>query len=445
MNLVPSFQPLLQVFSSEMSCPTFRNFCQILLGWFFAHQHLISQAIFLSGNAGTRHHAAFYRVFSNAAWDINQVGWNLCERIIMRFYRSSKTPVELVIDDTNARKSGRKVFGTGWHYDPLCTAPKKKQSTWAHNWVVLTVMVHPFRDSAKRVAMTVQSRLYIALKTAQKKNHAYHTKSQLALEMLQTLCAKYPKRMFHLLVDAAYGVGDMLAKLPANCHMTSRLRCDARLYRRLNPVGEKGRGRPRKRGKAMEKAAVLFANRVKTHREMTLYGRLTQVSWVTFKAFLHDSPNRELRLVVVQFPEDKRKKASKLVTLYSTNLELTAQEIIESYCRRWSIEETFQEAKGHLGFEEPRSWSEKSVRRLGPTILILHSLLWLWASREKLDKRTVEMKLPWNRKTEKLSIADILQIMREKQVKEFIKSTQERKSSRIKLPQMLRFLVNAAA
>jgi hypothetical protein len=62
-----------------------------------------------------------------------------------------------------------------------------------------------------------------------------------------------------------------------------------------------------------------------------------------------------------------------------------------------------------------------------------------------MDKRTVEMKLPWNRKTEKLSIADILQIMREKQVKEFIKSTQERKSSRIKLPQMLRFLVNAAA
>jgi hypothetical protein len=147
----------------------------------------------------------------------------------------------------------------------------------------------------------------------------------------------------------------------------------------------------------------------------------------------------------VQFPEDKRKKASKLVTLYSTNLELTAQEIIESYCPRWSIEETFQEAKGHLGFEEPRSWSEKSVRRLGPTILMLHSLIWLWASREKLNKRAVEMKLPWNRKTEKLSIADILQIMREKQLKELIRSTQERKSSRIKLPQMLRLLVNAAA
>ena len=67
MNLVPSFQSLMQIFSSEMSCPNFRNFCQILIRWFFTHKHLISQAIVLSGNAGTRHHTAFYRVFSNAA------------------------------------------------------------------------------------------------------------------------------------------------------------------------------------------------------------------------------------------------------------------------------------------------------------------------------------------------------------------------------------------
>ncbi|MFM7128003.1 MAG: transposase [bacterium] len=445
MNLVPSFKPLLQVFSAEMSSPTFQTFYQIIIGWFFASQHLISQAIFHSGNARIRHHASFYRVFSCAAWDINRVGWNTCDRIFSRFYRSSKIPIELVIDDTNARKCGRKVFGTGWHYDPLSTAPNKKQSTWAHNWVVLTVLVHPFRDSAKRVAMTIQSRLYISLKTAQKKKLAYCTKTGLALEMLQILCDKYPNRMFHLLVDAAYGVSDMIAKLPSNCHMTSRLRCDSRFYRLFKPVEKQGRGRPRKRGKAMEKATVLFQNRVKTSRELTLYGRPTKVQWVTFKACLYETPERELRIVVVQFPETKGKKIPKLVTLYSTNLGMSAQEVVESYCRRWSIEETFQEAKGHLGFEEPRSWSEMSVRRLAPTILILHSLLWLWASREKLNTRTVNMKLPWNRKTEFLSMTDILQIMREKQVKEIIKSTQNDGPKRKKRCKYLQYLIPAAA
>jgi DDE superfamily endonuclease len=445
MNLVPSFRLLLQVFSGEMSSPTFRNFSQIVIGWFFASQHLISQAILYSGNARDRHHASFYRVFSSAVWDINRVGWNLCDRIIARFYRSPKIPIEIVLDDTNARKCGRKVFGTGWHHDPLSTAPSKKQCTWAHNWVVLTILVHPFKDCSKRVAMTIQSRLYIALKTALKNKHAYQTKPALALEMLQTLCAKYPNRMFHLLADAAYGMGYMITKLPCNCHLISRLRIDSRFYRVFKPVETQGRGRPRKRGKAMEKAAVLFEKRVKTVRELTLYGRLTKVQWVTFKASLYDSPNREIRVVVVQFPETKGKKTPKLVALYSTNLDMSAQDVIESYCRRWSIEETFQEAKWHLGFEEPQSWSEKAASRIAPTILILHSLLWLWASREKLNKRTVKMKSPWNKKTEKLSMADILEIMREKQVKEINKSAQNDNSTRKKLPQKLRFRISLAA
>lgn len=446
MHLVPSFKPLLQVFSAEMSSPTFRNFAQIVIGWFFASQRLISQAIVLSGNSLTRHHASFYRVFSYASWDIDQVGWNLCGQIISRFYRCSKKVIEVALDDTNARKCGRKVFGTGWHYDPLSTAPQNKQSTWAHNWVVLTILVHPFRFSAKRVAMTVQSRLYISSKTAQKEKLAYCNKTSLALEMLQELCMKFPKRMFHLLADAAYGVGGMIANLPSNCHMTSRLRSDTRFYRLFVPVeGKKGRGRPRKRGNAMEKAAILFENRVKTIRKLTLYGQRTQVQWVTFKACLYEVPTREIRVVVVQLPETKGKNQPKLVTLFSTNVAMSAQEVIESYCRRWSIEETFHEVKSHMGFEEPQSWSEKAVRRIAPTILILHSLLWLWASREKLDKRTIKMKAPWNRKTENLSIADILEIMREKQVKEIIKSNENDGSKRKKLPQKLRLLISTAA
>ena len=30
-------------------------------------------------------------------------------------------PVRLVVDDTLFRRTGRKVFGTGWHHDPLGT------------------------------------------------------------------------------------------------------------------------------------------------------------------------------------------------------------------------------------------------------------------------------------------------------------------------------------
>lgn len=425
MTLLSSLQDRLQVFSSEMTKPTFQNFVQIMLGWLFAARHTVAAAVKASGNAGNRHHSAFYSTFSRASWDVDQVGWNLAREVLKRFYRRARTPVEIVIDDTNAVKSGRKIYGTGWHYDPLADTPKNQSNTWAHNWVVLTILAHPLHQ-AKRVALSVQTRLYIPLKTAQKQHLPYRTKLDLAADMLQTLCKLYPKRIFRLLVDSAYGVGEMLNRLPANCHLISRLRANARLYRPLaTPAsGEKrGRGRPRIRGTEMDKASEIFASRKrKTVRTLTLYGKATKVEWVTFQASLYQAPSRLLRVVLVQFPEHKGRKPA-LVTLYSTDLEMAPAEVIEAYCRRWSIEETFHDAKGHLGMDESQSWSRKAVERMLPTVMYMHSILWIWAGRERLERQAATRKAPWNRSTKNLSMGDIIEIAREMQLDEIIKSS----------------------
>lgn len=64
MNLVSSLQDCLQVFSSEMTKPTFRNLLPVLFGWLFSSRHTIAAAIHASGHAGSRHHSAFYRTIS---------------------------------------------------------------------------------------------------------------------------------------------------------------------------------------------------------------------------------------------------------------------------------------------------------------------------------------------------------------------------------------------
>ncbi|MFM1801545.1 MAG: hypothetical protein RJA81_897, partial [Planctomycetota bacterium] len=61
MNLVSSLQDCLQVFSSEMTKPTFRNLLPVLFGWLFSSRHTLAAAIQASGHAGSRHHSAFYR------------------------------------------------------------------------------------------------------------------------------------------------------------------------------------------------------------------------------------------------------------------------------------------------------------------------------------------------------------------------------------------------
>jgi len=447
MNLLPSLRNLLQVFSAEMTSPTFCNFVQITLGWLFASRHTVAAAVQASGNARIRHHSAFYRTFANARWNVEEVGWNLAKEILSRYHPRVRTPVEIGIDDTNAAKSGRKIYGTGWHYDPLADSPKGKRTTWAHNWVVLAILAEPLRDQAKRVALAVQARLYVPPKTAKKKGLPYRTKLDHAADMLRMLCESYPNRIFHLLADAAYGVGEMITRLPSNCILISRLRSDARLFRPVDPTPPNAKrrpGRPRIRGTEMDKAAAIFATRKRrTVRTLTLYGKATKVEWVTFQACLYQAPSRLLRVVVVQFPEHKGKKPA-LVTLYSTNPEMGPEEVIEAYCRRWSIEETFHDAKGHLGMDEPQCRSRKAVERMVPTILYLHAILWIWAGRERLGRQAAARKAPWNRSTTNLSMGDIIEIAREKHLAEMIKSSENNGPSLRNLASSLGRMLRAA-
>ena len=426
MDLLPSFRDLLQVFSAQMTAPTSRNFNQIAVGWLFSSRHTVASAVQGSGNDRTRHHSAYYRTFANASWDVDQVGWNLAAKILDRYHPRVSTPVEIVIDDTNATKSGRKIFGTGWHYDPLADSPGSKRSTWAHNWVTLAMLAEPLRDQQKRVAMAVQARLYVPPKTAEKQDLPYRNKLDHASDMLRTLCETYPNRKFRLLVDAAYGVGEMITRLPSNCILVSRLRSDARLFQPLEPSPpntKKGPGRPRIRGEEMNKAGSIFeASKQRTIRKLTLYGKETTVEWETFQACLYQAPSQLLRVVVVQFTEVKGKKPP-LVTLYATDPEMSPEKVIEAYCRRWAIEETFHDAKGRLGLDEPQCRSRKAVEHMAPTILFLHAILWMWAGRARLGRQAASRKAPWNRSTQNLSLGDIIEIAREKHLEEIIKSS----------------------
>ena len=120
------------------------------------------------------------------------------------------------------------------------------------------------------------------------------------------------------------------------------------------------------------------------------------------------------------------------------------EEIITAYCRRWSIEETFHDAKGHLGMDQPQSSSRKAVERMVPMILYMHSILWIWAGVEHLERQTASRKARWNRSTQNLSMGDIIAIAREKQLDEIIKSTRVENSTLQKITRPLAVLIRAA-
>ena len=402
MTLVPCFVGCLQELAPLMTAPSFQTFLTIATGWVFARRRTVTGMIVAAGAVETKHHSAFHRFFANARWSLDRVGLTVFDLIEPW---TDKT-VMLAIDDTLARKRGLKIFGVGMHHDPLLSTRKTALMNWGHSWVVLGVIVKlPFRTD-RYFCLPILFRMYLNKKAAARGRRVYRTRPELAVELLAKLCEHRESRSFHAVADSAYGGQSVLKHLPANCGLTSRLHLDARLYD-APPVRKPGtNGRPRKRGNRLPTPRELLDGRAR-HVELDIYGRRDRVRLCECVARWHCAPERPLRVVAVDPLTGGRTRQA----FYSTSHETAAEQVLAWYARRWSIEQTFQEAKSHLGFEQPQGWSRKAAERTAPMAMVLYSLIVLWFARDG-HRDFQPIVRPWYRSRRGPTFTDMLATLR---------------------------------
>jgi len=99
--------------------------------------------------------------------------------------------------------------------------------------------------------------------------------------------------------------------------------------------------------------------------------------------------------------------------LVTTDLTQTAQEVINQYGTRWSIEETFGWAKSRLGFEDPQNRTEPAAERTAPFALWTYSLVIHWYRQwSKSRKHLPFRQAPWYTSKALPSFADMLATLR---------------------------------
>ena len=412
MELVPGFGLLLQGLAATMTAPTFENFVTMLTGWVFAPRRTVTRMILAAGDMASKHYSSYHRLFSAARWSLDAVGLSVFH-LIEPFCGEQ---VLLAIDDTLARKRGLKMFGTGMHYDPLRSSHGKKIMNWGHSWVVLGVIVEfPFRPG-HYFCLPILFRLYLNKKKAAKHRRKYRTRPELAVEMLRMLCEHRRNKRFHAIVDSAYGGQSVLAHLPANCDLTSRLLKDARLYD-APPERKPGqRGRPRVRGNKFPTPQQMLAGRCR-RTTLDIYGRSEAARLTDVCARVFAVPDRPLRVVAVESLKGGRGQE----VFYSTCHEAIAEEVIGWYAARWSVEVSFHDSKQSLGFEEPQGWSRRAVQRTAPMAMLLYSLIVLWFAREG-HRRYQPLECPWYVSKTDPSFADMLATLRRESVRQRILS-----------------------
>jgi hypothetical protein len=414
MDLVPSFVELVQQVAPVFTAPTFNSFVTVLTGWVFARRRVVTRMIEAADAVETKHHSAFHRLFAAARWSRDELGLAVFG-LIEPWLKDGA--VLLSLDDTLARKRGLKIFGVGMHHDPLLSTRKTALMNWGHSWVVLSVVVaFPFRPG-HYFSLPILFRLYVNKKTAAKNRKLpYRTRPELAVEMLAILCKRHENRRFHVVGDSTYGGQSVLAHLPANCDLTTRLDLNARLYG-APPVRKPGtNGRPRKRGRRLPTPRQMLDQRTR-RLTLNIYGRRDRSRVADQVARVHAVPQRPLRIVAVEPLTSGRRTQA----FYSTCHPATPEQVLIWYARRWSIEETFQNAKGHLGFEQPQSWTRRAVERTAPTAMLLYSLVVLWFAAEG-HRHYRAPNRPWYRSKSCASFADMLNTLRCESVRQQVLS-----------------------
>ena len=435
MELVTSFEVVLQSLSCVMTVPSFQTWLTLVTGWIFARRRTVTQMIVAAGALEEKHFSSFHRFFSQAAWSRDELGLAVFE--LLRPWLGEV--VFLGVDDTLARKRGLKMFGTGMHIDPLLSSRGFKVTNWGHCWVVLSVVVEfPFWPE-RCFSLPILFRLYLNKKKAKKLRKAYRSKPQLTVEMLQLLCETHENLRFHLLGDSAYGGQSVLGVLPDNCDLTSRAVLDARLYE-APPTRKSGqRGRGRRRGTKLPTPKEMLARRCR-RIVLSIYGRTEAARVAEAEARMFAIPERALRIVAVEALEGGRGREA----FYSTVVDATAEQVLTWYSMRWSVEVTFHDCKQHLGFEEPQGWSEDAVQRTAPMAMLLYTAIVHWYAIEGHHHDRLSI-LPWYTRKSHASFADMLATLKRLSLRQRISALGLSGRGSRKTQELLENLVNLAA
>jgi hypothetical protein len=400
-QLTPCLQSLLAPFRPCFRPEVFATFCLMVPAWIVClGRRTISRVWETTGHAADHDHSAAFRLFHAAAWNWDEVCRLLLVKLLLAFVPGSR--VWLVIDDTLCHKRGAKVAFGGIFLDAVLSSKKHKIFRFGTNWVTLGLVIQlPFRPD-RFFCLNILWRLYAKKDKAQPAGH--RTKPQLARAMVEAAASWLPGRRLVVVGDSAYLGKHLLKGLPADVAALGPIHWKAGLTEPL-PQGTTGR---RKRGAALSTPRQALADARWPWQELLLRhpkGEKTlQVKVLGPCCWYASAGQAALQVVLVRDPSGKWRDEA----LLSTDLELTAAEVIVGYVRRWSVEVAYCEAKQLLGFHDPMVWCAASVERAHPMAWFVGSLVVLWYAAAGRDEPAAARQRPWYKHKVEPTFADML-------------------------------------
>ena len=376
--LTSAWDAIILNFSIIFTQPTSQVFTNLINGWILCTaRRTITGILLFAEPKGKRPHDAYHRLFPKSSWLPADL-WRLLAQMLIKLFYPSGT-VWMDMDDTIFHRTGRKVDGAGWWRDAIRSTASHVVHCWGLNLVVLTLRVIP-PWGGEPLGLPINMRLH-------RKNGPGLI--ELARQMLAEVKGWFPERQFMMGADGFYAT--LAGCGAAYTHIISRMRRDAAIYELPAKKRKHRRGPHRKKGKRLPTPTQIASRTQSWQRVQTCERGKTKYRLVYAKVVLwYKVSHTPVLLVISRDPAGKEQDDF----FFTTDLQLTAAEVIGGFAGRWSIEDTFKNTKQSLGSEEPQTWKGQGPERAAVIGLWLYSVVWAWYIRYGYRKSSLQI-MPW--------------------------------------------------
>jgi hypothetical protein len=343
---------------------------------------------------------AAYRLFAKERIDMGRLFGPIREEVARLL--PYDLPFIAALDDTTARKCGRKVKGASWRLDPM--GPKFTANfIWAQRFLQTAAILPEDGLSSRARAIPIDfvhcpSPKRPGKRASREEWNQYRTLARAMrisaqgarriAELRRSLDASEGGRDRALLVafDGAYTNRTVFSDIPARTTLIGRIRKDAKLFV-PPPKHAVGRGRPRVYGEQIPTPEQIRADE--------------SIPWQTVKAYaagkVHifdvkvvrpirwkGAGDRDLSLMVIRPLAYRRAKKSRLLYrdpayLLCSQADLPVELVLQAYLWRWEIEVAFRDEKSLLGLGEAQVRTDPAIAGVPAFVAAMYAYLHLAA------------------------------------------------------------------
>ena len=351
-----NFDQFLEPFKHYFSNPQYRNLTHYLLGLLLCEGKRTITRISRS-QAGEESYNRLHHFVSESPWDQDDVNQeridHLMKQVETRAHGKTGPIGFLIGDDTTNPKTGKKMAGFGFNHSTV------------HDDVIASQSVVATLYHYEGIDIPLYPSLYKSESYCTEHKETFNTKNELMAEQIEKTKLPMGIRTIGLFDSWYFNQTILTGCKEKGIEAIGRLRDNRRaILSSKDPTGTR---------------LDDWFNFLRSHREhpfkrITIrddQGRTREVWRYHWTGFI-----KNLGLVQVAILSDRiRGKNATPVFIASTDLNLSVEEIISFYFKRWRIETFFWTQKERLGFNDYQVRPERSAKRHWLLCFLAHSYL----------------------------------------------------------------------